>query len=59
VAREDPFREATWRLAMRIASALGDDDRVIARFRSCEQALREIGAEPSETTRRLLEALRR
>ena len=59
VAREDPFREATWRLAMRISSALGDDDRVIARFRSCEQALREIGAEPSETTRRLLEALRR
>jgi DNA-binding SARP family transcriptional activator len=59
VVREDPFREATWRLAMRVASVLGDEDRVIARFRSCERALREIGAEPSETTRRLLEALRR
>jgi len=59
VAEEDPYREATWRLAMRIASALGDEDRVIARFRACELALREIGAEPSETTRRLLEALRR
>lgn len=57
--RADPLREGTWRLAMRIASALGDDDGVIAAFRRCERALAEIGAAPAPSTRRLLELLRR
>ena len=54
VVRADPYREAAWRLLMRLANTLGDRDRVIAAYRSCERALAEIGAEPSETTMALL-----
>jgi DNA-binding SARP family transcriptional activator len=54
VVADDPYREAGWRLLMRLAHALGDHDRVIAAFRSCEQALAELGARPSSTTRGLL-----
>ncbi|MEU1595103.1 BTAD domain-containing putative transcriptional regulator [Streptomyces sp. NPDC005708] len=59
VLAEDPYRESTWRLEMRIADALGDTDRVIAAFRSCEHALADLGALPSQSTRRLLDSLRR
>ncbi|ADB52413.1 BTAD domain-containing putative transcriptional regulator [Conexibacter woesei] len=55
----DPLREAAWRLLMRIASALGDEDRVIATFRDCERALATIGTAPSAVTRELVERLRR
>jgi DNA-binding SARP family transcriptional activator len=59
VLRADPAREAGWRLQMRLAHALGGADRVLAAYRSCERALRELGAEPSSTTSVLLKDLRR
>lgn len=59
ILTEDPFREAAHRLEMRIANATGDEDRVIAAYRRCEQRLSELGTTPSTTTRRLLETLRR
>lgn len=58
VLRADSGREAAWRLRMRLAHALGDSDRVLAAYRSCERALREFGAEPSSTTSALLSDLR-
>ncbi|WP_079101987.1 BTAD domain-containing putative transcriptional regulator [Carbonactinospora thermoautotrophica] len=59
VLRGDPFRESAWRLEMRIAHALGDQDRVIVAYRACEQALRELGTRPAKTTLQLLHDLRR
>jgi DNA-binding SARP family transcriptional activator len=59
VLRIDPFREAAWRLTMRIASALGDHDGVIRAYQRCESALAQIGTEPAPSTRELLERLRR
>jgi DNA-binding SARP family transcriptional activator len=55
----DAFREGAHRLEMRIANAIGDEDRVIAAYRRCERVLGELGTTPSSTTRRLLETLRR
>jgi DNA-binding SARP family transcriptional activator len=59
VLAEDPFRESAWRLLMRAAGAVGDGDGVIAAYRRCAGALEELGAEPSHSTRTLLERLRR
>ena len=59
VLSADRFREATWRLKMRLASALGDDDGVLAAFHGCEQALATLGTRPASSTRQLLEQLRR
>lgn len=59
VLEHDPFREGAHRLEMRIAGAIGDEDRVITAFRRCERMLGEIGTDPSSTTRQLLETLRR
>ncbi|MCU1607845.1 MAG: transcriptional activator domain protein [Modestobacter sp.] len=58
VVAVDPYREAAWRLLMKLAHALGDNDRVIAAFRACEQALAELGARPSTTTLALLRDFR-
>ncbi|MFD2416519.1 hypothetical protein [Amycolatopsis pigmentata] len=58
VLAADRYRERAWRLAMRIAAAVGDDDRVISLFRQCETALAEVPAVPSGSTRRLLDDLR-
>jgi DNA-binding SARP family transcriptional activator len=44
---------------MRIAGAVGDEDRVITAYRHCERALGELGIGPSSSTRQLLETLRR
>lgn len=55
----DPYRERTWRLAMRVAAAYGDDDRVVSVFRRCERALAELGIAPAPSTHRLLDDLRR
>lgn len=55
---EDPFREGAHRLGMRIAGAIGDEDRVITAYRRCERALGELGIAPASSTRRLLETLR-
>jgi DNA-binding SARP family transcriptional activator/tetratricopeptide (TPR) repeat protein len=54
----DPFREAAWRLVMRVAHAIGDEHQVIVAYRNCEQAMREIGESPSAVTRDLIVALR-
>jgi LuxR family transcriptional regulator, maltose regulon positive regulatory protein len=59
VLRADSFREGAWRLSMRIAAATGDDDRVIAAYRACQRALAQLGTAPSDSTRQLLERLRR
>jgi DNA-binding SARP family transcriptional activator len=59
VLTADPFREAAWRLTMRIASALGDDDGVIRAYQRCERALARLGTEPAPSTRELLGRLRR
>lgn len=56
--RADPYREGSWRLLMRIAHALGDDDGVIARYRRCERTLARLGTAPSAATRALLDELR-
>jgi DNA-binding SARP family transcriptional activator len=59
VLEVEPFREAAWRLTMRIANALGHDDAVIRAYHGCERALAQVGAAPSPSTRALLERLRR
>jgi DNA-binding SARP family transcriptional activator len=59
VLDRDRFREAAWRLKMRLEGALGHEDRVIGTFRACERALAELGATPSTATQRLLDSLRR
>lgn len=59
VLTEDPFRESVWRLQMRLADATGDPDRVIAAYRACEHALRQLDTSPSPTTQRLLNNLRK
>lgn len=59
VLRADPFRESAWRLEMRIADALGDQDRVVSAYRACERALGELGTRPTPTTVALLSDLRR
>lgn len=59
VLEVEPLREAAWRQQMRIAATLGDGDAVLVAFRRCRNALAEVGAEPTPTTRRLLETLRR
>ena len=59
ILERDPFREGAHRLQMRIANAVGDEDRVIAAYRRCELTLAELGIAPSTSTRQLLDALRR
>jgi DNA-binding SARP family transcriptional activator len=59
VLEAEPFREAAWRLRMRLADALGAGDRVIRAYHGCERALAQVGTTPSRTTRELLERLRR
>lgn len=59
VVKIDPYRETGWRLVMRLAQLHGDHDRVLSAYRSCEQALAEIGAKPSETTIALMRGPRR
>jgi DNA-binding SARP family transcriptional activator len=59
ILEQDPFREGAHRLEMRIANAIGDEDRVITAYRRCERALGELGIAPSSSTRQLLETLRR
>jgi ATP/maltotriose-dependent transcriptional regulator MalT len=58
ILAEDRFHEPAWRLRMRIAHRHGDSQRVLATFRACEQALRELGARPSAGTAALLRDLR-
>jgi hypothetical protein len=55
----EPYREAAYRLRMRLAAALGDDHGVLRAFQGCERALAAVGAAPTQTTRGLLDQLRR
>lgn len=56
---KDPYKESGWRLLMRIAHATGDEDRVIAVYHQCQQALDSLDAAPSPSTQQLLAQLRR
>ena len=58
VLEADPYREAAWRLMMRIAALLGDPDGVIREYKACERALADVGTTPAGSTRKLLEQLR-
>ncbi|MFD5163157.1 BTAD domain-containing putative transcriptional regulator [Streptomyces hawaiiensis] len=59
VTATDPLREMAWRIRMRAANALGDDDGVLTAFQNCEAALARIAASPSPSTRKLLKQLQR
>jgi ATP/maltotriose-dependent transcriptional regulator MalT/DNA-binding SARP family transcriptional activator len=59
VLTSDPYREPAWRLAMRLADAVGDEAGVLEAYRGCERALKDLDAAPSATTRQLLHRLRR
>jgi DNA-binding SARP family transcriptional activator len=59
VLEADPYREAAWRVVMRVTGLLGDADGVIREFQACERALAEIGTTPARSTRQLLDQLRR
>lgn len=59
VLQADPFREAAWRLAMRIAETLGDESGVVRAYRGCEEALAQLGTTPSASTKELMQRLRR
>ena len=59
VLASEPQREASWRLKMRIADALGDVDGVVAAYRQCAEAMAAIGVEPAPSTQQLLSRLRR
>ena len=56
--REDPLREATSRLLMRLHDARGDRARALRAYHACAAALeRELNVEPSAATRQAYEAL--
>jgi DNA-binding SARP family transcriptional activator len=56
--RQEPLREETYRLLMRLHDARGDRARALRVFHQCEAALeRELGVEPSAPTREAYEAL--
>lgn len=59
VLRRDPCREAPWRLQMRLADAIGDEEAVLAAYGGCEAALATMGVATSRATRDLLVTLRR
>lgn len=58
VLQRDELREQSWRLLMRVASALGDTDRVTSAYLRCVDALRGIGAAPEPGTAALARQLR-
>jgi DNA-binding SARP family transcriptional activator len=59
VLAEQPYREQAWRLLMRVSAAQGREDRVIELYRRCESALGTLGLEPAQSTRLLVDGLRR
>jgi DNA-binding SARP family transcriptional activator/tetratricopeptide (TPR) repeat protein len=54
----DPYREDRWQLLMRAAAAAEGPSAVLPVFRECAERLAQLGAEPSQETRRLVERLR-
>ena len=58
ILREDPLREATYRVLMRLHDARGDRARALRAYHACAATLeRELSVEPSAATRRAYEAL--
>jgi DNA-binding SARP family transcriptional activator len=58
--RQDPLREDTYRLLMRLHDARGDGARALRTYHACATTLvRELGVEPSAETRGAYEALLR
>jgi DNA-binding SARP family transcriptional activator len=56
--RDDPLREPTWQVLMRLHDARGDRARALRTYHACAATLeRELGVEPSAATRRAYEAL--
>ena len=56
--RADPLRERTYRQLMRLHSASGDRARALRVYHACSSTLeRELGVEPSASTRAVYEAL--
>ena len=56
--QNDPLREETYRYIMRLHAQNGDRAAVLHTFQNCTTALkRELGVEPSGTTRRVFERL--
>lgn len=58
VVAVDPYAESAWRLLLRTAAALGDEDRLSSVYGRCCQALSALDAVPSAPTQRLFQALR-
>jgi DNA-binding SARP family transcriptional activator len=59
VLQDEPFHEPAWRLTMRLSCARGDDHGVLRSYQRCERVLADVGAEPSPSTRQLVDQLRR
>lgn len=59
ILEADPFREAVWRLKMRVLGALGDEDGMLDAFARCQAAMSELGATVAPATSALVDALRR
>jgi DNA-binding SARP family transcriptional activator len=56
--REDPLREPTYQVLMRLHDARGDRARAVGVYHACAATLaRELGVEPSAATRRAYAAL--
>jgi DNA-binding SARP family transcriptional activator len=56
--RQDPLREETYRLLMRLHEGCGDRARALRVYHACTAALeRELGVEPAAVTREAYEAL--
>lgn len=55
----DPYREAAWRVRMRVAIDRGDADRALRLYRACAKLLAELGVRPEATTTNLVSYARR
>ena len=56
--KNNPYSERAWRLRIKVADAVGDDDRMLDAYRRCCTHLSEIGLGPSAETVGLVERLR-
>jgi DNA-binding SARP family transcriptional activator len=54
VLSADRFHEGAWRVRMRIARALGDEEGVVRAYHACDSALAALSTGPSQSTRALL-----
>lgn len=55
----DPYREAAWRVRMRVAVELGDHDRALRLYGACAKLLAELGVRPEVATTNLASYARR